>query len=107
MERFPCHPLVKDCFRHICRQQPFQVICYFVVDSLVCGSSFLNCHFVSIVDPDLLIRTSGENRLSNFLCWQLAYTELLFVPKMWPEFSRADLREALQAYSNRARRYGV
>jgi len=57
-------------------------------------------------DPDLLIRTSGESRISNFLLWQIAYTELAFVEKLWPEFGPADLRAALQAYTRRRRRYG-
>jgi undecaprenyl diphosphate synthase len=57
-------------------------------------------------DPDLLIRTSGETRISNFLLWQIAYTELAFVEKLWPEFGPADLRAALQAYSGRRRRFG-
>ena len=57
-------------------------------------------------DPDLLIRTSGESRISNFLLWQIAYAELAFVDKLWPEFGPADLRAALQAYSQRRRRFG-
>jgi undecaprenyl diphosphate synthase len=57
-------------------------------------------------DPDLLIRTSGETRISNFLLWQIAYAELAFVDKLWPEFGPADLRAALQAYSGRRRRFG-
>jgi undecaprenyl diphosphate synthase len=57
-------------------------------------------------DPDLLIRTSGESRISNFLLWQIAYAELAFVDKLWPEFGPADLRAALQVYSLRRRRFG-
>ena len=57
-------------------------------------------------DPELLIRTSGEQRLSNFLLWQLAYAELLFVPKLWPDFTPADLDEALAVYARRQRRFG-
>lgn len=59
-----------------------------------------------IPDPDLLIRTSGELRLSNFLLWQLSYTELYITPKLWPDFTRQDFFEALEDYSNRSRRYG-
>jgi undecaprenyl diphosphate synthase len=57
-------------------------------------------------DPDLLIRTSGELRISNFLLWQLAYTELYFTPVLWPDFGRAQLLEALQSYQTRQRRFG-
>lgn len=57
-------------------------------------------------DPDLLIRTSGELRLSNFLLFQCAYSELYFTPTLWPDFSAAELRRALEAYSMRDRRFG-
>ncbi len=57
-------------------------------------------------DPDLMIRTSGEQRLSNYLLWQLAYSEFYFTPVPWPDFHEAELREAVEAYENRNRRYG-
>ena len=57
-------------------------------------------------DPDLLIRTSGELRLSNFLLWQLAYAELVFVETLWPDFGADDLRRALADYATRRRRFG-
>jgi undecaprenyl diphosphate synthase len=57
-------------------------------------------------DPDLLIRTSGELRISNFLLWQLAYAELVFVDTLWPDFGEPQLREALEAYAGRRRRFG-
>jgi len=57
-------------------------------------------------DPELLIRTSGEERVSNFLLWQLAYTELYFTDKLWPDFGPDDLDEALAVYATRARRFG-
>lgn len=59
-----------------------------------------------IPDPELLIRTSGEQRLSNFLLWQLSYTELYFTDTLWPEFGGARLREALREYGRRSRRFG-
>lgn len=57
-------------------------------------------------DPDLIIRTAGEKRLSNFLLWQSAYSELYFVEKNWPDFNRDDLKEALYYYKSRKRKYG-
>lgn len=59
-----------------------------------------------MADPDLLIRTSGELRISNFLLWQLAYTELVFVETLWPDFGERQLREALAEYASRRRRFG-
>ncbi|MBF0623545.1 MAG: di-trans,poly-cis-decaprenylcistransferase [Magnetococcales bacterium] len=58
-------------------------------------------------DPDLLIRTSGEQRISNFLLWQLAYTELVFLPIHWPEFDREHLSRAILEFSRRERRFGA
>ncbi|MGE6698007.1 isoprenyl transferase [Hyphomonas sp. NPDC076900] len=58
-------------------------------------------------DPDLLIRTSGEFRISNFLLWQAAYAELLFCDVLWPDFGRSHLEEALKSYNERERRYGA
>jgi len=57
-------------------------------------------------DPDLLIRTGGEMRLSNFLLWQSAYTELYFTPVLWPDFDKQELDKAIAAYQSRERRYG-
>ena len=59
-----------------------------------------------MAEPDVLIRTSGELRVSNFLLWQLAYTELIFVDTLWPDFGENDLREALAEYASRRRRFG-
>jgi undecaprenyl diphosphate synthase len=59
-----------------------------------------------IPDPDLLIRTSGELRISNFMLWQLAYTEMYFTDVYWPDFDKAELEKALEYYANRDRRYG-
>jgi undecaprenyl diphosphate synthase len=60
----------------------------------------------AVPDPELLIRTSGEFRLSNFLLWQVAYAELYFTPKLWPDFNKDDLFEALIDYQKRERRFG-
>lgn len=60
-----------------------------------------------IPDPDLLIRTSGELRLSGFLPWQLTYTEFLFVDKLWPDFSEEDLQNAIETFKNRNRKFGA
>jgi len=60
-----------------------------------------------IPDPDLVIRTSGEKRLSNFLLWQAAYSELLFVDTLWPDFTPADLEQAVTEFQSRERRFGA
>ena len=60
----------------------------------------------NIPDPDMLIRTSGEFRLSNFLLWQLSYTEIHVTPKLWPDFRKTDFLNALNDFSQRSRRYG-
>ena len=59
-----------------------------------------------IPDPDLIVRTSGENRLSNYLLWQGAYSEFLFVDTLWPDFRKDEFRKALESYAKRDRRYG-
>lgn len=68
-------------------------------------SSYLKT--AGIPDPDLLIRTSGEYRISNFLLWQIAYTELYICDRLWPEFRRRDLYEAIRDYQRRERRFGM
>lgn len=68
-------------------------------------SQYLNT--ADMPDPELLIRTSGEMRISNFLLWQIAYSELYFTPKLWPEFTKEDLYEAIVDYQNRERRFGL
>jgi undecaprenyl diphosphate synthase len=65
-----------------------------------------NLYAPELPDPDLLIRTSGEVRISNFLLWQVAYTELVFVDKLWPDFGERELRAALAEYASRRRRFG-
>ena len=66
--------------------------------------TYLDTH--GIPDPDLLIRTSGEQRLSNFLLWQLAYTEFYFTDVLWPDFTKEELERAVRQYNARDRRYG-
>lgn len=66
-----------------------------------------NLTTAGLPDPDLLIRTSGELRLSNFLLWQLAYSELYFTPVYWPDFDEAEFEKAVREYQKRERRYGV
>lgn len=73
-----------------------------VDEALVAGKLFTR----DIPDPDLLIRTSGELRLSNFLLWQLAYAELYFTPTLWPDFGREEFLRILEAYQRRERRFG-
>ena len=65
---------------------------------------YLSTH--ELPDPDLLIRTGGESRLSNFLLWQMAYTELYFTETYWPEFDKPELELALNWFSKRVRRFG-
>ncbi len=73
------------------------------VDEEVIGDNLMTA---GIPDPDLLIRTSGEMRLSNFLLWQLAYTEIYVTDILWPDFRRAEFLDALEHYKTRQRRYG-
>ena len=70
--------------------------------------AWINAHLdtAGAPDPDLLIRTSGEQRISNFLLWQLAYSEIYFTPVLWPDFDRKAFLEALLAYQQRERRFG-
>ena len=74
------------------------------IDEMIFAEGLLT---TGIPDPDLLIRTSGEQRLSNFLLWQLAYSELIFVDKLWPDFDKSDLQAAVEEFQRRDRRYGA
>jgi undecaprenyl diphosphate synthase len=73
------------------------------------GEEVISRHLFTadIPDPDLLIRTSGEQRISNFLLWQCAYSELVFTKMLWPDFGRADLEQAIADFGGRERRYGA
>jgi undecaprenyl diphosphate synthase len=69
---------------------------------------FARCLYApEMTDPELLIRTSGEQRVSNFLIWQCAYSELVFTDRLWPDFSEDDLRAALEEFDERGRRFGA
>ena len=72
-------------------------------EELIAGHLFT----ADLPDPDLLIRTSGEQRISNFLLWQCAYAELVFTKTLWPDFGRSDLERAIEDYCGRERRYGA
>ena len=74
-----------------------------ITESLI--SQYLDTH--GIPEPDLLIRTCNEQRISNFLLWQLAYTEFYFTPVPWPDFTKEELEKAIEAYNHRDRRYGL
>ena len=76
------------------------------VDSITEVAITQNLDAPDLPDPDLIIRTSGEQRLSNFLMWQAAYSELVFVPIHWPDFDRAALEGAIAEYARRERRFG-
>lgn len=67
----------------------------------------LNLDTYGVADPDLLIRTAGEKRISNFLLWQIAYSELYFSNTLWPDFGEKDFEEAISEYKNRKRTYGL
>ena len=73
-----------------------------VTEEIISGSLYT----AGLPDPDLLIRTSGEMRISNFLLWQIAYSEIYVTPTLWPDFRRKHLLEAITAYQSRDRRYG-
>ncbi len=79
-----------------------------IISSDSIDESIINKHLYTqnLPDVDLLIRTSGEQRISNFLLWQIAYAELYFTPILWPDFKKSDLYDALIAYQNRERRFG-
>ncbi|MFA5146117.1 MAG: isoprenyl transferase [Candidatus Omnitrophota bacterium] len=66
-----------------------------------------NLYTKDLPDPDLMIRTSGESRISNFLLWQLSYSELYFMKKLWPDFKKSDLKKAVSEYGTRERRFGA
>jgi len=74
------------------------------INEQVVSQHLYTCHYP---DPDLLIRTSGEMRISNFLLWQISYAELVVTPTLWPDFRKAQFFEALEEYTRRHRRFGL
>ncbi len=78
------------------------------IDSQVISQTLIEQHLstAGLPNPDLFIRTGGEQRISNFLLWQLAYTELYFTPTLWPDFGQQSLHEAIQSFRSRQRRFG-
>jgi len=78
------------------------------IDRAMINSEMFSKHLYTryYPDPDLLIRTSGEMRISNFLLWQLSYTEMYVTSKLWPDFTRKDLFAAVDDFAKRQRRYG-
>jgi undecaprenyl diphosphate synthase len=77
------------------------------IDDVTEGNLAAKLYTNGIPDPDLIIRTSGEKRISNFLLWQSAYAEFVFLDTLWPDFSAIDLAQALDDYNQRERRYGA
>ncbi|MDP2076095.1 MAG: polyprenyl diphosphate synthase [Hydrogenophaga sp.] len=103
------HKLVLNvCFNYGGRWDMAQAARRLVAQGLEITEESLNGQMAlaHVPDPDLLIRTGGELRISNFLLWQTAYTELVFTECLWPDFGPADLDRALQEYANRERRFG-
>ncbi len=79
------------------------------IDPAAIDESLFEAHLLTagMPDPDLVIRTSGEKRISNFLLWQTAYSELVFVDRLWPDFTKQDLEDAIREFRSRDRRYGA
>ena len=94
---------IKNAVKEICEKVKNNIISVETIDE-----SIINQHLYTqnLPDVDLLIRTSGEHRISNFLLWQIAYAELYFTNVLWPDFSKEHLYEALINYQNRERRFG-
>ncbi len=95
---------ILECTKQICRKVVEKEINIDEIDENVFNSHLFT---KGLPDPDLLIRTSGEIRISNFLLWQLAYTELYFTEKFWPDFGKKDFDAALKEYVKRQRRFGA
>jgi len=92
-----------DTVRHLCREAVAGRVSHDTITEEIFSQHLYTRDYP---DPDLLIRTSGELRLSNFLLWQLSYTEIYVTQKMWPDFGKEDLRDAIGEYNKRQRRFG-
>lgn len=77
-----------------------------ITEETISGELFTGCLQADVPDPELIIRTSGELRLSNFLLWQSAYSELVFPEVMWPDFTPEEFEKAIEDYQSRERRFG-
>jgi undecaprenyl diphosphate synthase len=94
---------ITDAVRKIARQYKGGALRLKDIDEQCIGR---NLYTASMADPDLLIRTAGELRVSNFLLWQISYSEFYVTKKLWPDFKKADLERAMLAYAKRIRRFG-
>lgn len=94
---------IVDAARRLAEQVKSGVLDPAAIDETLFSRSL---YLPDVPDPDLMIRTSGEKRLSNFLLWQTAYTEVVFTDTLWPDFSDDDFRQALEDYASRHRRFG-
>jgi len=99
--------LAEDRTRHGSRLHFRLAIDYSARAAILEGAKGHSCFFDEAIPVDLLIRTGGEQRLSDFLLWESAYAELVFTKRMWPEFTPADLRDAVAEYHRRERRFGA
>lgn len=95
---------ITDAVKHLCERVKNGELKIEDIDEYQFSNSL---YTAGIPDPDLLIRTSGELRVSNFLLWQISYTEIFVTPKFWPEFSKSDFIEAIKNFSKRERRFGL
>jgi undecaprenyl diphosphate synthase len=95
---------IVDAVRRIARQAVSGILAADAIDEACLARHMLTA---GIPDPDLLIRTSGEQRISNFLLWQCAYSELVFTKTLWPDFAKRDLEQAIDEFAARERRYGT
>jgi undecaprenyl diphosphate synthase len=98
--------LVKACQQLAAEVAEGQLSATDINDAAIAGKLCMS-DLGNLQDPDLVIRTSGEQRISNFLLWQVAYSEFVFLEALWPDFGKEELRDALVNYQKRDRRYGM